>query len=71
MVDPDDSTSLRYWDGRQWTDQRIPRPSPPPPTQPVEGESRRTIGGVEIYVWVLIIFAIVASVGGFTWLNYL
>jgi hypothetical protein len=37
----------------------------------VEGESRRTIGGVEIYVWVLIIFAIVASVGGFTWLNHL
>ena len=36
----------------------------------MEGESRRTIGGVEIYVWVLIIFSIVASVGGFTWLNY-
>ena len=25
--DPEDSTSLRYWDGSQWTDQRVPKPA--------------------------------------------
>jgi hypothetical protein len=25
--DPNDPTSLRYWDGFQWTEQRAPKPS--------------------------------------------
>lgn len=26
-ADPDDASLIRYWDGRQWTDRRRPRPS--------------------------------------------
>ncbi len=29
--DPDDATQLRYWDGSGWTDERMPRETPPPP----------------------------------------
>ncbi len=30
LTDPTDSTSLRYWDGQQWTDQRAARQVDPP-----------------------------------------
>ena len=29
--DPDDASSLRYWDAQTWTAQRAPRPTAPPP----------------------------------------
>lgn len=32
MDDPDDPTSLRYWDGTQWTDDRTPKPPAPTPS---------------------------------------
>lgn len=34
--DPDDPTSLRYWDGTRWTDHRTPKQpaAPPPPPAP-------------------------------------
>jgi hypothetical protein len=34
--DPHDPTSLRYWDGTQWTDQRAPKQTTPPATAGAE-----------------------------------
>ena len=42
--DPDDSTSLRYWDGSAWTDDRAPKPPAPPSqtaTVPTSGTRNR------------------------------